>query len=82
LVDFTKQNADLDARLIAKINLGWLWHRRLAHVGMKNLHKLLKEEHALGLTDDVLRKTACVACQTGKQIETSSYGFFRTCCLP
>jgi hypothetical protein len=25
--------------------MGWLWHRRLAHVGMKNLHKLLKGEH-------------------------------------
>jgi hypothetical protein len=42
LVDFTKENADLDACLIAKTNLGWLWHHRLAHVGMKNFHKLLK----------------------------------------
>jgi hypothetical protein len=29
--------------------MGWLWHRRLAHVGMKNVHKLLKGEHILGL---------------------------------
>jgi hypothetical protein len=43
LVDFSKENADLDACLIAKTNMGWLWHRRLAHVRMKNLHKLLKE---------------------------------------
>jgi hypothetical protein len=50
LVDFTKENANLDACLIAKTNLGGLWHRRLAHVGMKNLHKLLKGEHVLGLT--------------------------------
>jgi hypothetical protein len=42
LVDFTKENVDLDACLIAKTNLGWLRHRRLAHVGMKNLHNLLK----------------------------------------
>ena len=47
LVDFSKENADLDACLIAKTNMGWLWHRRLAHVGMKNLHKLLKGEHVL-----------------------------------
>jgi hypothetical protein len=33
--------------LIAKTNMGWLWHRRLAHVGIKNLHKLLKGEHIL-----------------------------------
>jgi hypothetical protein len=42
LVDFTKENADLDACIIAKTNLGWLWHYHLAHVGMKNFHKLLK----------------------------------------
>jgi hypothetical protein len=28
--------------LVAKTNMGWLWHRRLAHVGMKNIHKLQK----------------------------------------
>jgi hypothetical protein len=44
LVDFTKENVDLDACLLAKTNMGWLWHHRLAHVGMKNLHKLLKGE--------------------------------------
>jgi hypothetical protein len=37
LVDFSKENADLDACLIAKTNMGWLWHHRLAHVGMKNI---------------------------------------------
>jgi hypothetical protein len=42
LVDFTDNNAELDTCLIAKTNMGWLWHHRLAHVGMKNLHKLLK----------------------------------------
>jgi hypothetical protein len=42
LVDFIKDNADLDACLIVKTNLGWLWNHHLAHVGMKNLHKLLK----------------------------------------
>jgi hypothetical protein len=51
LMDFTKQNANLDACLLAKTNMGWLWHRCLAHVGMKNLHKLLKGEHVLGLID-------------------------------
>jgi hypothetical protein len=42
LVDFNENKAELDTCLIAKSNMGWLWHRRLAHVGMKNLHKLLK----------------------------------------
>jgi hypothetical protein len=43
LVDFNDNNAKLDTDLIAKTNMGWLWHCQLAHVGMKNLHKLLKE---------------------------------------
>jgi hypothetical protein len=42
LVDFTDNNAELDTCLIAKTNMGWLWHHRLAHARMKNLHKLLK----------------------------------------
>jgi hypothetical protein len=67
LVDFSKENADLDACLIAKINMGWLWHHRVAHVGMKNLHKLLKGEHVLGLTDVCFEKDRpCAACQAGK----------------
>jgi hypothetical protein len=67
LVDFSKKNADLDACLIAKNNMGWLWHHRLAHVGMKNFHKLLKGEHVLGLTDVSFEKDRpCAACQVGK----------------
>jgi hypothetical protein len=65
-------NADLDACLLVKINMGWLWHRRLAHVRMKNLHKLLKGEHALGLTDVYFEKEIpCATCQAGKQMGTS-----------
>jgi hypothetical protein len=58
---------ELDTCLIAKTNMGWLWHRRLAHVGMKNLHKLLKGEHILGLTNVHFEKDrVCSACQAGK----------------
>jgi hypothetical protein len=41
LVDFTNSNAELDTCLIAKTNMSWLWHLRLALVGIKILHKLL-----------------------------------------
>jgi transposase InsO family protein len=69
LVDFNDNNAELDTCLIAKTNLGWLWHRRLAHVGMKNLHKLLKGEHILGLTNVHFEKDMiCNVCQVGKQV--------------
>jgi hypothetical protein len=67
LVDFSKENVGQDACLIAKTNMGWLWYRCLAHVGMKNLHKLLKVEHVLGLIDVCFEKDRpCAACQVGK----------------
>jgi hypothetical protein len=69
LVHFNK--AELDTCLFAKTNMGWLWHRRLAHVGMKNLHKLLKGEHILGLKNVHFEKgRVCSACQAGKQVGT------------
>jgi hypothetical protein len=40
LVDFIPEEVELDRYLITKTNKGWLWHRRLAHVGMRNLNKL------------------------------------------
>jgi hypothetical protein len=39
LVNFNDNNDELGTCLIPKTNMGWLWHRRLAHVGIKNLHK-------------------------------------------
>jgi hypothetical protein len=49
--------------------MGWLWHRRLANVGIKNLHKLLKGEHILGLTNVHFEKERiCNVCQIGKQV--------------
>jgi hypothetical protein len=63
LVDFAKENVDLDTCLLAKTNMDWLWHCHLAHVGMKNLHKLLNGEHVLGLTDVYFEKDRpCSAC--------------------
>jgi hypothetical protein len=72
LVDFTKENVNLDACLLAKTNMGWLWHRRLAHVGMNNLHKLINGEHVLGLIDVCFEKDKpCAACQAGKHVGIS-----------
>jgi transposase InsO family protein len=69
LVDFNENTTKLNTCLIAKTNMGWLWHRRLAHVGMKNLHKLLNGEHILGLTNVHFEKDrVCSACQAGKQV--------------
>jgi hypothetical protein len=40
LVDFIPEEVELNRYLIAKTDMGWLWHRMLAHVGMRNFHKL------------------------------------------
>jgi transposase InsO family protein len=69
LVDFNPKELELDKCLIAKTNMSWLWHRRLAHVGMRNLHKLQKEGHILGLMNVAFEKDRpCGACQAGKQV--------------
>ena len=69
LVDFNKSKAKLETCLVAKSSMGWLWHHRLVHVGMRNLAKLLKDEHILGLTNVHFEKDGiCSACQARKQV--------------
>lgn len=65
LVDFSKSETKIETCLVAKYSMGWLWHRRLAHVGMRNLAKLLKDNHILGLTNVSFEKDRiCSACQS------------------
>jgi hypothetical protein len=68
-VDFVPEEVKLDKCLIAKRNMGWLWHRRLAHVDMRNnLHKLQKGGHILGLTNIIFEKDKpCGPCQARKK---------------
>jgi hypothetical protein len=79
LVDFIPEEVELDRCLITKTNMGWLWHRRLAHVGMRNLHKLQKDGHILGLTNTVFEKDRpCGAWQARKQVETHHHDNHKT----
>jgi hypothetical protein len=69
LVDFILYEVEHDRCLIAKTNIGCLWHRRLAHVGMRNHHKLQKGGHILGLTNiDFEKDRPCSAYQAEKQV--------------
>jgi hypothetical protein len=71
LVDFIPEEVELVRCLIAKINIDWLWHRRLAHVDMRNLHKLQKDDHILGLANIVFEKDRpCGGCQARNQVGT------------
>jgi hypothetical protein len=40
LIDFILEEMELDKCLIVNTNMGWLCHRKLAYIGMRNLHKL------------------------------------------
>ena len=69
LVDFSTSKVEPTTCLMAKSSMGWLWHRRLAHVGMRNLAQLQREGHILGLTNVSFEKDRiCSACQAGKQV--------------
>jgi hypothetical protein len=69
LVDLNKSKVSPETCLVAKSSMGWLWHRWLAHVGMRNLVKLLKDEHILWLTKVHFEMDRiCKACQAGKQV--------------
>ena len=61
LVDFNASEAKLSTCLFTKSNMGWLWHRRLGHVGMKQLNRLVKYDLVRGLKMWYLRRTNFVA---------------------
>jgi len=49
--------------------MGWLWHRRLGHVGMKQLNKSDNHDLVRGLKDVTFEKDKlCSACQARKQV--------------
>jgi hypothetical protein len=69
LVNFNAREAQLSTCLLTKSSMGWLWHRRLGHVGMKQLNKLIKHDLVRGLKDVRFEKDKlCSACQNGKQV--------------
>jgi hypothetical protein len=67
LVDFNDSKTQLSSYLLSKSSMGWLWHRRLGHVRMKQLNKLLKHDLVRGLKDvTFVKDKSCSACQAGK----------------
>jgi transposase InsO family protein len=55
---------------IYQVIKGWIWHRRLAHVGTNQLKKLMKHDLVIGLNNDIIfeKNKLCSACQVGKQV--------------
>jgi hypothetical protein len=44
LVNFSSKDSNLRTCLFTKSSLGWLWYRRLAHIGISTLKKILKKD--------------------------------------
>jgi hypothetical protein len=72
LVDFNDSETQLTSCLLSKSSMGWLWHRRLGHVRIKQLNKLLRHDLVRGLRDVTFEKDKpCSACQAGKQVRNA-----------
>ena len=66
VVDFSA-GPQLAVCLLAKASECWLWHRRLGHAGMRNLHTLAKKKHVIGIEGVKFKKDhLCGACEAGK----------------
>jgi transposase InsO family protein len=68
MVDFSGKTTTSAMCLFGKVDVGWLWHRRLAHVSMRTLQSLHKGGHILGLKDSVslAKNRVCRVCVQGK----------------
>jgi hypothetical protein len=67
LVDFNASEAQLSTCLFTKSSMSWLWHRRLGHVGMKQLNRLIKHDLVRGLKEVTFEKDKLYsACQARK----------------
>jgi hypothetical protein len=51
VIEFSDKVTKAATCLMAKVDVGWLWHRRLGHVNMRTLQSLHKGNHILGLTN-------------------------------
>ena len=58
--------------LVCSNDDAWLWHRKLAHIHMDHLNKLIKHDLVIGLPKLKYKKDKlCDACQKGKQTKVS-----------
>ena len=72
MVDLDNASSKFAKCLMSKEEDTWLWHRRIAHVNMKHLNKLVSQDLVLGVPKLKFEKDAiCDACQKGKQTRSS-----------
>ncbi|KAA0059174.1 F5J5.1 [Cucumis melo var. makuwa] len=57
---------------LTKIGQTWLWHRKLGHISLRSLDKVIRNEAIIGIPSlDINGKFFCGDCQVGKQTKTS-----------
>jgi len=72
MVDIESSSSKFAKCLMSKEENTWLWHRRIAHVNMNHLNKLITHDLVDGIPKLKLVKDAiCDACQKGKQTKAS-----------
>ena len=63
------QTPNYDQCFLSKDDDPWLWHRRIAHINMEHLNKLISKDLVIGLPKlKFERDRLCDACQKGKQV--------------
>ena len=57
---------------LTKIDQTWLWYRKLRHISLRSLDKVIRNEAVVGIPSlDINGKFFCGDCQVGKQTKTS-----------
>ena len=60
LVDLSSNDANLVTYLFSKNSMGWLWHCRIAHIGMSQLKKAFKRGMVVDVKDVTFDKKQIV----------------------
>ena len=69
-LDLPKLNSE--KCFVSNSDESWLWHKRLAHVNMHQLDKLLRKDLVVGLPKiNFKNNMICESCQRGKQTKSS-----------
>ncbi|KAA0037651.1 gag-pol polyprotein [Cucumis melo var. makuwa] len=57
---------------LTKVDQTWLWYRKLGHISLRSLNKVIRNEAVVGIPSlDINDKFFCGDCQVGKQTKTS-----------
>ncbi|KAL0537383.1 hypothetical protein IC582_026361 [Cucumis melo] len=57
---------------LTKVDQTWLWHRKLGHISLRSLDKVIRNEAVVGIPSlDINHKFFCGDCQVGKQTKSS-----------